>query len=144
MDVLRLRVRNEMPALEVARLAMLAHLAPAGLPERVLFRLELILEETLMNLIWHAYPQGGAHGIDIEVALAPDCVRLGFEDDGIAFDPGEVAERTAPHGLAEAVPGGLGLVLVRKSARRVQHTRAAGRNRLEIEVERPTVAASNG
>ncbi len=133
---MQLRVCSDTAALETARLAMLAFLEGKGLSPRVVFRLELILEETLMNLIWHAYPQGEARPIDIGMALDAEQIVLCFEDDGIPFDPEQAPARVAPKTLTEATPGGLGLLLTRKSARRVLHERVNDRNRLTIEVAR--------
>ena len=64
---LRLTVHNDRAALEPARLAVLGFLAPAVLPPHVLFHIELILEETLMNAIWHAFDDGKAHAIELTV-----------------------------------------------------------------------------
>ena len=138
--VLRRRVPSRRDALEPARLAVLAHLAPWSLGEQARYRVELVLEETLLNAMLHGHPgeHGGggdaAHAIDLSVQVRDGAVCLCFEDDGIAFDPLAAVPRPRPASLAQAVPGGLGLLLVRRLSRSVHYQRHGGRNTLTIEV----------
>ncbi len=133
---LRLCLVNQPAALEPARQAMLAFLVPAALSSTVVYQLELVLEETFMNLLWHAYTDGAEHHIDVTVQLQPDDVVLRFEDDGVAFDPTQAAEPERPASLLEAPTGGRGLALVRRAAHSVGYERCEGRNRLRIAVAR--------
>ncbi|MGZ8982292.1 MAG: ATP-binding protein, partial [Burkholderiaceae bacterium] len=55
---LTLDVPNEFEALERTRLAIRDFVAPLQLPPRVVYRLELVLEEALMNRLLHAFPDG--------------------------------------------------------------------------------------
>ena len=99
-----------------------------------MFKLELVLEETLMNLVWHAFKDGGRHLFDVTVQVQSDAVSLCFEDDGVPFDPLGVAPPNLPTSIDQATPGGLGLMLVRKTARSVAYERVDGRNRLTIGI----------
>ncbi len=136
MPTLALSVANDKAALEPARQAVLDFVAGHGLSERALYRLELVLEETLMNHISHAFPAGGRHPIDLTLQLEPETVALRFEDDGIAFDPLQVPLPRLPASLDEARPGGLGLTLMRKSVRECRYERVGGRNRLTLHLAR--------
>lgn len=127
---------NDLAALEPARRALLDFLAGRQLSERLVFKLELVLEETLMNRVWHAFADGGRHHTDLTVQLRPDALVLLFEDDGLPFDPLQAPEPTAPASLAEARPGGLGLMLARKAASACHYERADGRNRFTVELAR--------
>ena len=106
------------------------HLAAAGLTPRAAYRVQLVLEELVMNVALHAAAAEAA----IAVARVPDGVLLGVEDDGPPFDPTQAAPAAAPS-LQPAPAGGLGLVLVRKSALAWAYERAGGRhNRLTVLV----------
>jgi len=133
---LHLTLANRLDALEPARQAMAAFLAPATLPPQVVFKLELVLEETFMNLIWHAFKDAAEHTIELTVQLQPDEVALSFEDDGIAFDPTQVAEPPFPASLLDAPIGGRGLMLLRRTARSISYQRRDGLNRLRVAVAR--------
>ena len=132
--VLRLTLPNRAEALETARGGLLEFLAGHSRSARAVYRLELVLEETLMNLLWHAYPQGGEHQIAFTALVRDASVVLTFCDDGLPFDPlhQPVAER--PTSLETAVPGGLGLILTRKAVSAASYRREEGRNWLTLEV----------
>jgi len=142
-SALRLAVPNAPAAVEAARLAVHAHLAQLGeqaLPPALIYRLELILEETLMNRLWHAWPDGGTHHTELTLALCADALWLRFEDDGLAFDPLQAAPHLPAASLAEAQPGGLGLLLTRKAATSCCYERVGiepgGINRLTLTLAR--------
>jgi serine/threonine-protein kinase RsbW len=123
-------------AMESARRAVLEFLAPYALAAPALFNVELVLEETLMNLARHAFDQPAGVQIEFTISITADAITLHFEDEGIAFDPRQAPEPTRPTSLADAAPGGLGLMLVRKRARSVHYERKALRNYLTITVAR--------
>lgn len=93
----------------------------------------LIHDELASNVTRHAR---GATFVAIRARRVAEPSRLLYvvEDDGARFDP---LARDAPATdlpLAERVPGGLGIHLVRTLATRVAWRRARGRNRLEVEL----------
>lgn len=131
-----LEIPNQKDAIEPARRSIQAFLAPFGPSERSRFHVELVLEESLMNVIWHAFSDDSRHLITVRVSVAGDDIALQFEDEGREFDPTRVADPTLPATLADARPGGLGLMLVRRFARSVQYRRVEGRNILTIRIAR--------
>jgi anti-sigma regulatory factor (Ser/Thr protein kinase) len=133
---LLLTLANDREAFDATRHAVLDFLAPYEPSEQALFNIELILEESLMNVIWHAFSDQAEHRIDLLVQVEPQEIVLRFEDDGIAFDPLQASEPVLPTSLDDAVPGGLGLMLVRKFAKSVAYERSGDRNRLTIAVAR--------
>lgn len=133
---LLLTLSNDRNGFDETRLAVLRFLAPFEPAPQLLFNVELILEETLMNVIWHAFPDQDEHPITLNVQVEPADVVMQFEDDGIAFDPLRATAPTLPTSIDKAVPGGLGLMLVRKFARSVSYERNNGRNCLTVRVAR--------
>jgi len=134
--LLRLAVPNELAAVESTRLQVHDAIAGLGLSARLIYRLELVLEETLMNRLWHAFPDGGRHSTDLSLHLVPEALVLCFDDDGIAFDPLQAPPTASPRTLSEAAPGGLGLMLTRKAASTCTYERVAGRNRFTVHLAR--------
>jgi anti-sigma regulatory factor (Ser/Thr protein kinase) len=133
---LRLALNNERSALEPARLAVLQFLSPWALSAQVIYRVELVLEEILVNAVSYAFPDGGAHSIELAVEVHPDSVVLRFEDDGVAFDPLQAPEPPEPTTIDVAKPGGRGLMLVRKFAKALAYERSQGRNHVTIGIAR--------
>lgn len=135
-DGLRLTLPNDREAFGAARQAVMDFLAAHSTGEQTLFAVELVLEESLMNVIWHAFDDDAKHDIDLRVQIVPEAIEMHFEDDGMAFDPLQAAEPTLPESIDEAVPGGLGLMLVRKFSRSIAYERRGERNHLTISVAR--------
>ncbi|MGS0757367.1 ATP-binding protein [Roseateles sp. GG27B] len=133
---LRLSLPVRLDSLELARQALADFLLPLDLSQQAQFNLELILEETLMNVVLHAFKDSCQHWIELSVQAEPDALLLCFEDEGVAFDPVSAAEPQRPGSISEAAIGGLGLMLVRQSAKSVTYLRANGRNRLSIAIHR--------
>ena len=131
---LTLDVPNEFEALERARLAMRDFVAPLQLPPRVVYRLELVLEEALMNRLRHAFPDGRRASTEVTLRVLPEGLLLRFEDDGIPFDPLQAAAPRVASSIEQATVGGLGLPLTRKAASACYYERLNGRNRFTVRL----------
>jgi anti-sigma regulatory factor (Ser/Thr protein kinase) len=93
------------------------HAKRLGLGADLAGKLELVVEELVVNIGSYAYPQGEGD-MEVDCVLSPDATRfcLILRDWGAAFDP---LNREAPDleaGLDEREPGGLGIFLVREMA----------------------------
>lgn len=133
---LLLTLANHRDALDKTRTRVIHWLQRHAPTSKLVFNVELILEETLMNVIWHAHTDQAEHLIRLEVQVDADDVVMRFEDDGVPFDPLRAAPPVAPTSIGDAVPGGLGLLLVRKCARSVVYQRIGGNNCLTVRVAR--------
>lgn len=131
-------MRVELPArrdaLEAARQTLLQWLEPQAPSAALVYRAELVLEEVLMNIAWHAYPGGGEHRMWFEAEFVPGGLVLRFEDEGIPFDPTCASAPEAPADLAHASVGGLGVPLVKKFAQALRYERRDGRNHLDVQL----------
>jgi anti-sigma regulatory factor (Ser/Thr protein kinase) len=121
--VLTLVLNNTMAAIEDGRLAILSHLEPRDLSPRVINRLEVILEEVISNIVRHGFHRGSDQAIVLTVALTPSAIALTFEDDGTPFDPLSAPLPKPFTSLEDAVPGGQGLVLLRRLATHLRYER---------------------
>ncbi len=97
-------------------------------------RLEVCLNEVLANVINH----GGGTALSSPICLLFDITReqdggkagVTVSDAGLPFNPVSVAEKIFPKTLTEAVPGGLGLVMIRRFADWLDYRHENGRNHL--------------
>ncbi len=124
-------------SVEAARQWLLSQLDGTALTDRARFRIELVLEELVMNVVRHGHPRAAAHdgfSFRLGVEVSADLVQLCLEDDGVPFDPATAPDAVPPATLAEARVGGLGLVLVHKSARSLRHERIGTLNRLWVDM----------
>jgi serine/threonine-protein kinase RsbW len=108
----------------------------AGLAADQAGRLELAIEEWVVNLCTHAY--AGRDG-EIEVAVREGSGELLIEiiDEGPPFDLTASAEPDLTLPLADRKPGGLGLVLIRRMVDEVRYRRDGERNVITLRVGTP-------
>lgn len=85
------------------------------------FDLELIFEEIVTNAIRHGFTDRPPGRITVRLTRDAQVATLVIEDDGIRFDPLEAPDHTRPGSLDDAIPGGLGIVLVRSLSSRLEY-----------------------
>jgi anti-sigma regulatory factor (Ser/Thr protein kinase) len=106
----------------------------AGVASDAAFKLALVLEEAVANVIHHAFAEmPPPHRIAVELAIDPDRVSALVTDNGRAFDPSIAPEADTDLPLEQRDPGGLGIRLIRRMMDRVDYRRVAGENRLRME-----------
>jgi anti-sigma regulatory factor (Ser/Thr protein kinase) len=99
------------------------------------YKIELVFEEIVANIVRHGMPEGGKPDVRFSFGIADRCAVLVFDDDGVPFDPRGRADPAPARSLEEARIGGLGLMMVRKASQSMDYVRtAAGRNVLTIVV----------
>jgi serine/threonine-protein kinase RsbW len=116
--------------------ALGAFLARHEVEPRPTFQGELIFEELVTNAARHGYGGKPGHCVEVLVRLEPDDLVLVVSDDAPPFNPLHQAAPDTPESLADASVGGLGIMLVRKAARRIDYERVDGRNRLVVAIGR--------
>ena len=106
-------------------------------PAKLLFQVNLVLEELALNVMTHGR-DGGARRLDVIVGSTPDAITVELVDDGPRFDPLEEApEFDADLSIDERRVGGVGVHLVRTLAEDVRYRYEEGRNRLTLVLARP-------
>jgi serine/threonine-protein kinase RsbW len=106
--------------------------AAAGVPLSEFEKLDLVLEEILVNVARYAYtPKAGA----VEVAYSiegPGKLRVEIADSGRVFNPLEADPPDLSRGLADRPIGGLGVFLVRSMVESIDYRRQKDRNILSF------------
>jgi serine/threonine-protein kinase RsbW len=146
-----LRLPARLESLDAFREHALAAATRAGLTPPAAGRLELVLEEVLVNIVRYAYG-GATDGMDlIELSYmveGPGHLRLEVRDWAPAFDPlapedaglEERLDANLEADLDDRLPGGLGLLLLRTLSD-AQYRREAGANVLTLRFGDETAGA---
>ncbi|MEI2769738.1 MAG: ATP-binding protein [Candidatus Competibacter sp.] len=116
----------------VRRMAETAGLSPAQAS-----RLELAVEEALVNVCGHAYvgqPQAGM--VFCRVAIRSEGLTVSIVDEGLPFDPLTQPDPERVLDLDQREPGGLGILLIKSLASEVTYRREGDRNVLMIEIRK--------
>jgi len=106
-----------------------------GCPDLLRNKIELAAEEVFVNIVNYAYEREVGE-VRVESRLVADSgevtLTLVFCDWGRAFNPLDYEEPDLSLPLEEREPGGLGLLIVRKTMDTIQYSREDGANRLEF------------
>jgi anti-sigma regulatory factor (Ser/Thr protein kinase) len=121
-------IRNNVADLAALTTAMERMGAEHGIPERSLFQLQVALDETVSNVIKYAWPEDGAHDIEIRITVRSDGVEVEIVDDGRMFDPRDAPERDKPLPGKRPQPGGVGVQMTRQLVDRMGYARIGNRN----------------
>src|SRR5882762_7103422 len=127
---------NSVPALMRTIESMSDFLHRQSCGPQALYQAQLAAEEIGTNIIKYGYDDELEHRITLRVECQPDCFRLQILDDGHPFDARQVPEPDLEQSLQDRQPGGLGISLVRRLARRMDYERREGVNVLTVEVSR--------
>ena len=133
---LRLSVPAGVTGVTAAQTAWQGLAKAHALAPRTVYRVELVLEELLMNVALHGHSDDAVHAVDVALTLADDAVHLMLSDDGVAFDPAGLPAAAPLAGIEHAAAGGRGLVLVRHAVRNWSTTRVDGRNVQRLVIAR--------
>ena len=99
---------------------------------KTLFNFNLALDELVTNLISYAYPDGGEHVFSVALWREGDQLIASVEDDGVPFNPLEVAEPELDAPLDARKIGGLGVHFVRTLLDDLSYRHEDGRNHIRL------------
>ena len=104
-----------------------------GLTPDVVFNLNLVLEEAVVNVINYAYPKEDHQWIYLSAKLQDGSIILVLTDTGKEFDPTMAPEADITLSADEREIGGLGIFLIRQIMNEVKYERIEGKNVLTLE-----------
>ena len=104
-----------------------------SLSTEVVFNLNLVLEEAVVNIINYAYPKEEHEKIYLSARLCENSIVLVLTDTGTEFDPTIAPEADITLSAEERPIGGLGIFLIRQIMNEVKYERIDGKNVLTLE-----------
>ena len=123
-----LRVENKMDQWPILRSTLHNYALCAGMDARALKKLEVALEEAVVNIV--NYSQ--ATEIELKIKNEELKIILILSDNGIAFDPTAQEEKDINKAVEERQIGGLGIALVKQIADEINYRRIDETNELTI------------
>ena len=99
----------------------------------IVFNLNLVLEEAVVNIINYAYPKEDHQHIYLCAKMRDDSIVLVLTDTGKEFDPTAAPEADVTLSADERGIGGLGIFLIRQIMNEVKYERIEGKNVLTLE-----------
>jgi anti-sigma regulatory factor (Ser/Thr protein kinase) len=109
----------------------------AGMSEDRASRLELAVEEILVNVFGYAYTDRAQAGMVLcRCSVWPDGLTVEIVDEGTPFDPLARADPDTTLDLDRREPGGLGILLAKSLVDEIAYRREGERNVLVIEMRK--------
>jgi sigma-B regulation protein RsbU (phosphoserine phosphatase) len=96
-------------------------------------KLNLAIEEAVVNVMNYAYPTGTKGSVDVEARHDDEWLVFVISDSGIPFDPTVAKEIDTTLSAEERNIGGLGIHLVRQIMDSISYERIDGRNVLTLK-----------
>ena len=109
-----------------------ARLAPLNPSPKTRRQLLVAADEILTNVASYAYPPDAPGELQVMLCHAAGTLSLTFADRGIPYDPLTAPPPDLTIPLAKRAPGGLGLLIVRKTMDAVDYRRDGDRNVLTL------------
>ena len=132
---IRFSVSNDLKNIGFCRDRIDAICNEHDVPRKIVYAVNLSVDELLTNIITHGYRDSDTHEIGLAVRLSDNEIIVEIDSDGIPFDPtaGEMPDLRAR--LQERPIGGLGIPFVRELMDRFTYRRENGRNVLTLVKE---------
>ncbi|WP_419786547.1 ATP-binding protein [Pseudodesulfovibrio sp.] len=128
-DVITFQMSNKMNCFHHFQPRVEAFGEQHGLPVKVVFHLNLVLDELITNIISYGYTDFDEHPIDVSVALDGDLITIRLEDDAQPFNILEAPEPNFEVPVEDRLrPGGMGVHLVKNMVSRIDYKREDGKN----------------
>ncbi len=117
-------------------------LESAALHQRVpaehIARLDLCLNEALANIVAHGSPSARLSEVRLQLRVRHESgtheAAVTVSDSGVAFDPLAYQAGARAGTLEEIEPGGLGLIMMKEAADKLDYQHSEGRNKLTFTV----------
>jgi anti-sigma regulatory factor (Ser/Thr protein kinase) len=107
-------------------------LEPRELQSKLVYAVNLILEEILMNIIRYGYDDEESHEIEVQIEVEQEEVALTVIDDGKEFNPLTIPRPDHSKSAMDRLEEGLGLQFVRHMRNAMEYRREENKNMLKI------------
>ena len=123
-----LHTENQMEQWKNLKTAFHNYALCAGLDKRSLKKMEVALEEAVMNVIHYSQ----AEWIEMTLSIQHSAISIQLTDNGVPFDPTAQEEKDINKAVEERQIGGLGIALIKQIADEVSYRRIEDKNELTI------------
>jgi serine/threonine-protein kinase RsbW len=104
-----------------------------GLPQKLVFEINLALDELFTNIISYGFQDDAEHTIKVTLTPCREEICLCIEDDGVPFNPAEFETPDVACSVEKCRIGGLGIHIMRKLMDEVCYQRCKDRNVLTLK-----------
>ena len=103
-----------------------------GMDMSMTMKMNLAIEEAVVNVMNYAYPAGTKGDVDIDAEADDEQLKFVISDSGTPFDPTQKGEVDTTLSAEERGIGGLGIHLIRQIMDSINYERVDGKNVLTL------------
>ena len=129
---LSISFQNDMQELTHVLQLVNVFLEPRELKSKLVYTVNLILEEILVNIIKYGYDHEDSREIEVRIGVEEEEVALTVVDDGKEFNPLTVPPPDHSKSAMDRIEEGLGLHFVRHMRNAMEYRREGDKNILSI------------
>ena len=129
---LSISFQNDMQELTHVLQLVNVFLEPRELQSKLIYAVNLILEEILVNIIKYGYDHEDSREIEVRIGVEEEEVALTVVDDGKEFNPLTVPPPNHSKSAMDRIEEGLGLHFVRHMRNAMEYRREGEKNILSI------------
>ena len=104
-----------------------------GLSKKLIFEINLALDELFTNIISYGFNDEDEHNIKVTVTPLKQEICLCIEDDGVPFNPAEFEAPDVAGSVENCKVGGLGIHIMRKLMDDICYERCGDKNILTLK-----------
>jgi serine/threonine-protein kinase RsbW len=131
---LRFRINNNFEELKILNRSVRTFLGTINISSKTIYKVNLILEEMITNIIKYGYDDNNQHEIEVNINITVEHIRLRIIDDGNEFDSAMSPNPDTDIPLEKMRIGGLGIFLVKNISNNIKYKRHKNKNILRIKI----------
>ena len=131
---LRFRINNNFEELKILNRSVRTFLGTINISSKTIYKVNLILEEMITNIIKYGYDDNNQHEIEVNINITAEHIRLRIIDDGNEFDSDMSPNPDTDIPLEKMRIGGLGIFLVKNISNNIKYKRHKKKNILRIKI----------
>lgn len=121
-------VKNNLEEIQTANEKVDAFGEQNGLSPKLLYSVNVSIDEVITNIISYGFDDDGEHDIEIVLSLEDDTLKVTVSDDGKEFNPLEKEDPDITQDLEDREIGGLGIFFVKNFMDELSYSYENGKN----------------
>lgn len=123
-------LRNDLSEIEGLIDRVQEFLSAHAVPEGVATKVAMILEELFTNSVSYGFRDDDDHDVRITLKIDSGSMSIGYEDDGVPYDPFARDDPDLDAPVEDRKVGGLGIYLTKVIMDHVSYARVGDRNKI--------------
>ncbi len=131
---LRFKIDNDYGEIKILTRSVRTFLASINISSKTIYKVDLILEEMITNIIKYGYDDDKIHQIEVNLNITAEYIRIRIIDDGNEFDSVMSPNPDINIPLEKMKIGGLGIFIIKNISNNIKYKRHKKKNVLRVKI----------